>query len=216
MALSDKDREYINKIRKSIEKNDKRDMGFNTIKSFGQDAGFKIFDTMEESEEVRNENTSPVMHSNDLPSADIFDDDMSPMTTRKPERNKPANRKFDNTTSIADDDAISYDESMLGFNVNDVDIFDDANAPLVSSSTPVPPEPDYDGKISSDDRIGSGISNDDTVKAGELLDSLKRAVDDYGRSPAMVISIDGTDMPIKSIEISNDRSVIRINGTLDE
>lgn len=216
MALSDKDREYINKIRKSIEKNDKRDMGFNTIKSFGQDAGFKIFDTMEESEEVRNENTSPVTHSNDLPSADIFDDDMSPMTTRKPGRNKPANCKFDNTTSIADDDAISYDESMLGFNVNDVDIFDDVNAPLVSSSTPVPPEPDYDGKISSDDRIGSGISNDDTVKAGELLDSLKRAVDDYGRSPAMVISIDGTDMPIKSIEISNDRSVIRINGTLDE
>lgn len=216
MALSDKDREYINKIRKSIEKNDKRDMGFNTIKSFGQDAGFKIFDTMEESEEVRNENTSTVMHFNDLPSADIFDDDMSPMTTRKPEKNKPVNRKFDNTTSIADDDAISYDESMLGFNVNDVDIFDDANAPLVSSSTPVPPEPDYDGKISSNDRIGSGISNDDTVKAGELLDSLKRAVDDYGRSPAMVISIDGTDMPIKSIEISNDRSVIRINGTLDE
>lgn len=216
MALSDKDREYINKIRKSIEKNDKRDMGFNTIKSFGQDAGFKIFDTMEESEEVRNENTSPVTHSNDLPSADIFDDDMSPMTTRKPECNKPANRKFDNTTSIADDDAISYDESMLGFNVNDVDIFDDVNAPLVSSSTPVPLEPDYDGKISSDDRIGSGISNDDTVKAGELLDSLKRTVDDYGRSPAMVISIDGTDMPIKSIAISNDRSVIRINGTLDE
>lgn len=222
MALSDKDREYINKIRRGLENKEKRNIGFNTIAKFGQDAGYKVFDDMVESDEVANEN--PIAEDdNNMPTADIFDDD-SPINTAPVKRfdDKYDNnvRKFDNTTSIAQDAGTEYDEDLLGFDAND-DIFNDTNAPLVGSATPsfnqAPrnDKPANNADIESTDSIGTGVQEDDLVKAGDLVDALNKVVSDYGRLPVAVISIDGSDIPITSIDIDDNHSVIRIVGTLD-
>lgn len=219
MALSDKDREYINKIRRGLENKEKRNIGFNTIAKFGQDAGYKVFDDMVESDEVANEN--PIAEDdNNMPAADIFDDDSTINTApvkRFDDKYDNNVRKFDNTTSIAQDAGTEYDEDLLGFDAND-DIFNDANAPLVGSATPSfnqASKNDKNADIGSTDSIGTGVQEDDLVKAGDLVDSLNQVVSDYGRLPVVVISIDGSDIPITSIDIDDNHSVIRIVGTLD-
>ena len=223
MALSDKDREYINKIRSGLENKEKRNIGFNTIAKFGQDAGYKVFDDMVESDEVANEDPIADDNTATMPTADIFDDD-SPINNAPAKRfdDKYNNnvRKFDNTTSIAQDAGTEYDEDLLGFDAND-DIFNDTNAPLVGSATPsfnqAPKnnKPAKNSDIGSTDSIGTGVQEDDLVKAGDLLDALNQVVSDYGRLPVAVISIDGSDIPITSIDIDDNHSVIRIVGTLD-
>lgn len=225
MALSDKDREYISRIRKGLEKKEQRSMGFNTIAQFGRDAGFKVFDDMVESDEVANEDPVSDGGDADLPSADIFDDDDFTVSPSKRldgglQSNVGNVRMFDNTTSIAQDAGTSYDENLLGFDAAD-DMFDGSHDGDAPAAKPVSNGRRTDGDdriadIGSRDVIGSGIREDDLVKAGDLLDALKQVVANYGRLPVAVISIDDSDIPITSIDIDDSHRVIRITGTLDE
>lgn len=208
MALSDKDREYINRIREGLEKKERRSMGFNTIAQFGRDAGYKVFDDMVESDEVANEETVPDVDNADMPSADIFDDEGGfTAPSKRYGDGLPSDagnvRMFDNTTSIAQDAGTAYDESLLGF-----DSFDDGmdDAPHANDVA--------DGDDSAADNTAS--KEDDLVKAGDLLDALEQVVANYGRLPVAVISIDDMDIPITSIDIDDSHRVIRITGTLDD
>lgn len=205
MALTQKDRDYINSIRRGLEKKERRNMGFNTVSTFdGTDAGLDLFNNMEESDEVKNEE-SGVHDNQNIPSAEIFDenDDIMP-TYNKNKPVKQASRKFDNTTSIADDAGISYDEQMLGFDAGD-DAFDDSNAPEVDSAVP---------EIRQDTELDEQDANKITV--GDLFDSLKQITIDYGRSPEVIISVDNVDIKITSIDIDDSHSLVKINGHIED
>lgn len=87
--LSNKDRDYIANLRKSLESKTKKDIGFNDPD--GED-GLGVLDDIEEAEEVKNERSVSYNNRN-MPVADIFNDEQP----------------------IFPIDGSEYDESMLGF-----------------------------------------------------------------------------------------------------
>lgn len=205
MALTDKDRDYINALRRSIEKKERRNIGFNTQQTNGTDAGLDFLDNMTESEEVRNEGQTVASNEN-IPFAEIFDDNEDILPRRTPvkkDKPRPASNKFDNTTSIAVDEGISYDESMLGFDAGD-EAFSDANAPVVDSAMP-----DIDD--------AADASNDDNVvRTRDVLESFGQIRDDYGDKQEVVISIDGVDIPITGVDVDAPNNRIRITCTMND
>jgi hypothetical protein len=156
MPISEKDKEYINNLRRQIEVANHRDVGFNVSR---HDDGMDALRDSSEADEVKNENTP------------IYDDNDNDYSL------------FDNTKSIvADDASLQYDEHTLGFkdDSDSPDIFSDDetidNANSSSSS--------YSGDVNNED-IFSDI-DDDAMSLDDMIEQLTHIRSIYGNIPCMI------------------------------
>ena len=178
MPISDKNRDYINKIRRELDNANHRDTGFNVSR---QDDGMDALRQSVEAEEVKNENTP------------IYDDNDNDYAI------------FDNTHSIVSDDAsLQYDEQSLGFDdgINDDDdgdIFDGTNNDHI---------PYDDGKTTrySHDDIFAGIDDEEETDVDDVIKQLLFIKKKNGNAPC-VVHINGKDFSISSIQYSPDGTI---------
>lgn len=156
MPISEKDKEYINNVRRQLEVANHRDVGFNVSR---QDDGMEALRNSSEAEEVKNEDT-PIYDDNDNDYA-----------------------LFDNTRSIvADDASLQYDERTLGFHddSSDTDIFSDDEPAHGIDSAPL----SYSGDIPNED-IFSDIE-EETMSIDEMIEQLMHIKTIYGNIPCVI------------------------------